>query len=95
MNASEIFGSHVFNESVMKEMLPAAVFKEVNAVIAGTSRLSMESANVVANAMKEWAVDKGATHYTHWFQPLTGTTAEKHDSFLTYPEAGKTMLKLT
>ncbi len=95
MNVSEIFGSNVFNETVMKEVLPSAVFAEVSAVLAGTGRLSMESANVVANAMKDWAVSKGATHYTHWFQPLTGTTAEKHDSFLTYPEAGKTVLKLT
>ena len=95
MNISEIFGSNVFNETVMKERLPKKVFAEVMDVMAHGGQISMASADVVANAMKDWAVEKGATHYTHWFQPLTGTTAEKHDSFITNPVAGKTLLQLT
>ena len=95
MNISEIFGSNVFNETVMKERLPKKVFAEVMDVMAHGGQISMASADVVATAMKDWAVEKGATHYTHWFQPLTGATAEKHDSFLTAPVAGKTLLQLT
>ena len=95
MNISEIFGSNVFNESVMKERLPKKVYAEVMDVMAHGGQISMSSADVVANAMKDWAVEKGATHYTHWFQPLTGATAEKHDSFITAPVAGKTLLQLT
>jgi glutamine synthetase len=95
MNIAEIFGSNVFNESVMKERLPKKVFAEVMDVMANGGQISMATADVVANAMKDWAVEKGATHYTHWFQPLTGTTAEKHDSFITNPVAGKTLLQLT
>ena len=85
MNISEIFGSNVFNETVMKERLPKKVFAEVMDVMAHGGQISMASADVVANAMKDWAVEKGATHYTHWFQPLTGITAEKHDSALSPP----------
>ena len=95
MNISEIFGSNVFNESVMRERLPKKVFAEVMDVMAHGGQISMASADVVANALKDWAVEKGATHYTHWFQPLTGSTAEKHDSFITNPVAGKTLLQLT
>jgi len=95
MNISEIFGSNVFNESVMKERLPKKVFAEVMDVMSHGGQISMATADIVANAMKDWAVEKGATHYTHWFQPLTGTTAEKHDSFITSPVAGKTLLQLT
>ena len=95
MNIAEIFGSNVFNESVMRERLPKKVFAEVMDVMANGGQISMASADVVANAMKDWAVEKGATHYTHWFQPLTGTTAEKHDSFITNPVEGKTLLQLT
>ena len=95
MNISEIFGSNVFNETVMKERLPKKVFAEVMDVMAHGGQISMASADVVATAMKDWAVEKGATHYTHWFQPLTGATAEKHDSFITAPVAGKTLLQLT
>jgi glutamine synthetase len=95
MNIAEIFGSNVFNESVMKERLPKKVFAEVMDVLAHGGQISMATADVVANAMKDWAVEKGATHYTHWFQPLTGTTAEKHDSFITSPTNGKTLLQLT
>ncbi len=95
MNVSEIFGSNVFNESVMRERLPKKVFAEVMDVMQNGGQLSMASADVVANEMKDWAVEKGATHYTHWFQPLNGVTAEKHDSFITSPVEGKTLLQLS
>jgi glutamine synthetase len=95
MNVAEIFGVNVFNETVMRERLPKNVFNEVMDVMKNGGQLSMASADVVADAMKDWAVEKGATHYTHWFQPLTGVTAEKHDSFITPPEAGKTLLRLS
>ncbi|MGE4353446.1 MAG: glutamine synthetase III [Oscillospiraceae bacterium] len=95
MGISEIFGSNVFSESVMKERLPKKVFAEVKKVMQEGGQISMATADVVANAMKDWAVEKGATHYTHWFQPLTGITAEKHDSFITSPVEGKTLLQLS
>lgn len=82
LNVSKIFGSNVFNEKVMKKRLPKLVFKELKKTIDAGAPLSRDIADAVANAMKEWAIEKGATHYTHWFQPLTGTTAEKHDSFI-------------
>ncbi len=77
-----VFGSDVFNEAVMKAKLPKAVFKELMRVIQEDCELTLPVAEVVASAMKDWAVDKGATHYTHWFQPMTGITAGKHDSFI-------------
>ena len=83
----EIFGSMVFNEKVMKERLPKETFKSLKSTIEKGEPLNGDIANVVANAMKEWAMEKGATHYTHWFQPMTGMTAEKHDSFIS-PEPG-------
>ena len=95
MNISEIFGSNVFSISVMRERLPKKVFAEVQNVMENGGQISMATADCVANAMKDWAVEKGATHYTHWFQPLTGITAEKHDSFITAPVEGKTLLQLT
>ncbi len=95
MNISEIFGSNVFSTSVMKERLPKKAYAEVLDVMENGGQISMATADVVANAMKDWAVEKGATHYTHWFQPLTGSTAEKHDSFVTYPKDGKTVLQLS
>ncbi len=79
----ELFGSMVFNESVMKERLPKDVFKALGRTILEGTALDPTVANIVANAMKDWAISKGATHYTHWFQPMTGVTAEKHDSFIT------------
>lgn len=82
VNVEEIFGQNVFTISKMRERLPKNVYKEVINVIDNGGELSKESADVVANAMKEWAMENGATHYTHWFQPLTGITAEKHDSFV-------------
>ena len=82
-NISEIFGSDVFNLHVMKERLPRETFKALMKTINNGEHLTSEVASVVANAMKDWAVERGVTHYTHWFQPMTGITAEKHDCFLT------------
>ena len=81
-HVSEIYGSMVFNEHVMKERLPSATYKSLTKTIKEGKPLDIEVANVVAHAMKEWAIEHGATHYTHWFQPLSGITSEKHDSFL-------------
>ena len=75
---SDFFGCHVFSESVMKQKLPKDVFKDVYAAIHEGKRLDLAAANVVANSMKDWAIELGATHFTHWFQPMTGITAEKH-----------------
>ena len=77
---TELFGKNVFNEVVMKERLPKSVFKKMKKTIEDGAELDPSIADVVAHAMKEWAIERGATHYTHWFQPLTGVTAEKHDS---------------
>ena len=79
---SETFGSKVFNDAVMKARLPKDTYKAMQTAIREGKRLDLTVANVVANAMKDWAIEKGATHFTHWFQPLTGITAEKHDSFI-------------
>ena len=81
-HVSEIYGSMVFNEHTMQERLPSATYKQLMKTIKGGEPLNLEVANVVAHAMKEWAIEKGATHYTHWFQPLSGITSEKHDAFL-------------
>ena len=95
VNISEIFGENVFSMSVMRERLPKAAYAEMLDVMEHGGNISMATADIVANAMKDWAVEKGATHYTHWFQPLTGVTAEKHDSFITPPDDSKTLLQLT
>ena len=92
---TEFFGSNMFSTSVMQERLPKKVFAEVMDVMEHGGNISIATADIVANAMKDWAVEKGATHYTHWFQPLTGITAEKHDAFMTRPEDSKTLLQLT
>ncbi|MBR6770230.1 MAG: glutamine synthetase III [Lachnospiraceae bacterium] len=92
LNVEEIFAKNVFTMRKMKERLPKNVYKEVKKVIDQGSELSLEAADVVAKAMKDWAVENGATHYTHWFQPLTGITAEKHDSFVTHPDEEGRML---
>ena len=86
INAAEIFGQNVFNDKVMRERLPKKVYNELHKTIDEGKELDPMTAEVVAAAMKDWAVEKGATHYTHWFQPLTGFTAEKHDAFLTAPD---------
>ena len=79
---TELFGSMVFNDAVMQERLPSATYKRLRSAMQAGERLDSEVANIVANAMKDWAIEKGATHFTHWFQPMTGFTAEKHDSFI-------------
>ena len=84
-NVADIFGENVFNDAVMQERLPKKIYKKLHEVIEEGKELDLETADVVAHEMKEWAIEKGATHYTHWFQPLTGVTAEKHDSFITAP----------
>ncbi len=91
-NVEEIFAKNVFTIGKMKERLPKTVFKEVKKVIDQGGELSLAYADVVAKAMKDWAIENGATHYTHWFQPLTGITAEKHDSFVAHPDEGGKML---
>ncbi len=89
---TEIFGQNVFNETVMKERLPKETYKQLMKTIDGGEKLDSAVANIVANAMKDWAIEKGATHFTHWFQPLTGTTAEKHDSFIAPAAGGKVIM---
>lgn len=89
---SEIYGSMVFNDHVMKERLPSATYKSLAKTIKEGKPFDIEVANVVAHAMKEWAIEKGATHYTHWFQPLSGITSEKHDSFLNPTGDGRAIM---
>jgi len=88
----ELFGSKVFTRATMKERLPGNVYREVLRIMEEGGELTLQAADVVAKAMKDWAVENGATHYTHWFQPLTGITAEKHDSFVTHPNKDGKML---
>ena len=96
VNVTELFGCDVFNDSVMEERLPKKVYKELKKTIEEGKELSLEVADVVAHEMKEWAIEKGATHYSHWFQPLTGVTAEKHDAFITAPkENGKVLMSFS
>ncbi|MGL5259620.1 MAG: glutamine synthetase III [Lachnospiraceae bacterium] len=96
LNVEEIFGENVFTLGKMKERLPKKVFNEVKRVMDQGGELSLATADIVAKAMKDWAVEKGATHYTHWFQPLTGITAEKHDSFVAHPdEDGKMLMEFS
>ena len=92
---TEIFGSMVFNDSVMEALLPKQTYKALQSTIKQGKRLDAELASVVANAMKDWAIEKGATHYTHWFQPMTGVTAEKHDSFITPKDGGKIIMEFS
>ena len=92
---TKIFGANVFNETVMKSRLPKETFKLVQRAIHNNKRLDSATAAVVANAMKDWAIEKGATHYTHWFQPMTGITAEKHDSFITPAADGKVIMEFS
>ena len=92
---TEIFGSKVFNESVMKSRLPKETFKALMKTITLGEKLDGSVATVVANAMKDWAIENGATHFTHWFQPLTGTTAEKHDSFIEPVSGGNVIMEFS
>ena len=94
MNLPEMFGENVFNDSVQKDTLPSEVYKALRATIEAGKQLDVSIAGAVASAMKKWAISKGATHYTHWFQPLTGLAAEKHDSFIE-PEGDKVIMRLT
>ncbi|MUB63902.1 glutamine synthetase type III [Hungatella hathewayi] len=96
VNVAEIFGKNVFNETVMRERLPKSVFKKLKKTIEDGAELDPSIADVVAHAMKDWAIERGATHYTHWFQPLTGITAEKHDSFISAPTSeGKVIMEFS
>ena len=92
INVEEIFGENVFTVGKMRERLPKKVFANLMNVMNKGGELSISDADVIAKAMKDWAVEKGATHYTHWFQPLTGITAEKHDAFVTHPDADGKMI---
>ena len=92
---SELFASRVFNEDVMRERLPKDVYKSLVNTIATGKEIDATIADVVAGAMKDWAISLGATHFTHWFQPLTGVTAEKHDAFLTPVDAGKAIMEFS
>ena len=95
MNVPQMFASNVFNQKVMQDLLPKETFKALKRTIDNGEPLELEVANQVAHAMKEWAISKGATHYTHWFQPLTGVTAEKHDSFITPCEDGSVIMEFS
>ena len=96
INVAEIFGEDVFNDTVMQSRLPKKVYKDLNRMIQEGQELDLATADVIAHEMKEWAIEKGATHYTHWFQPLTGVTAEKHDSFISAPmENGKVLMNFS
>lgn len=96
INVAEIFGENVFNDTVMQERLPNKIYKKLKTTIEEGKELDIETADVIAHEMKEWAIEKGATHYTHWFQPMTGVTAEKHDSFISAPLAsGKVLMSFS
>ena len=95
MNIPEIFGADVFNENVMQERLPKSTYKSLKKTIRDGKPLDIDLANVVAAAMKDWAVEKGCTHYTHWFQPMTGITAEKHDSFISPTSDGRVIMEFS
>ena len=94
-NVTEKFGSMVFNDSVMRARLPKEIFQQVQRSMKDGKRLDSSAATVVANAMKDWAIEKGATHFTHWFQPMTGITAEKHDSFIAPVDGGRVIMEFS
>ena len=94
-NITEIFGSLVFNDTVMKDKLPKDTYKKLKSTIDNGEPLSLDTANIVASAMKDWAIERGATHYTHWFQPMTEVTAEKHDSFISPTVDGKVIMEFS
>ena len=91
----EFFGINVFGDAVMKERLPENVYNELKTAISEGKSIDRKIADIVANAMKEWAIEKGATHYTHWFQPMTGITAEKHDSFIATDGEGNIIMEFS
>ena len=92
---TDIFGSLVFNDTVMKEKLPKDTYKKLRKTIDNGEPLTLDTANIVATAMKDWAIEKGATHFTHWFQPMTDVTAEKHDSFICPTVDGKVIMEFS
>ena len=92
---TEVFGSNVFSDAVMRERLPKNIYRSFNRVLEGAEDLTPAVADVMANAMKDWAIEKGATHFCHWFQPMTGLTAEKHDSFISPTPQGKTLMEFS
>ena len=94
-NINELFGSMVFNDSVMKERLPEDTYKKLREAIALGKGIDRSVADTVANAMKDWAIEMGATHFSHWFQPMTGITAEKHDSFIAPTEDGHIIMEFS
>ena len=94
-NVPELFGSMVFNDTVMKERLPKDVYKKLKKTMREGTAIDADVAAVVATAMKDWAISKGATHYTHWFQPMTGITAEKHDSFISPCGGGQVIMEFS
>ena len=94
-NIPNLFGSMVFNDDVMREKLPKDIYKALKKTMSQGTHLELDVANVVANAMKDWAVEKGVTHFTHWFQPMTGITAEKHDSFISPTPGGKVIMEFS
>lgn len=94
-NISDLFGSMVFGDTVMKERLPKDIYAALKKTIADGTHLELDVANVVASVMKDWAIEKGATHFTHWFQPMTGVTAEKHDSFIMPDGTGKVIMEFS
>ena len=95
LNVPEIFGSDVFNEAIMKQRLPADIYLAWKHCVTTGSQLPLDVANEIADAMKLWAIQKGATHYTHWFQPMTGITAEKHDSFIVPTGDGRVIMEFS
>jgi glutamine synthetase len=95
INVLDIFGMNVFNDAVMSRRLPKGVYKEIKKTIDNGGELSPQVADVVASVMRDWAIERGATHYTHWFQPMTGITAEKHDAFIIPDASGKAILDFT
>ena len=94
-NVPDLFGSMVFNETVMQERLPKDVYRKLKKTMREGTAIDPDVAAVVATAMKDWALSKGATHYTHWFQPMTGVTAEKHDSFISPTDNGGVMMEFS
>src|SRR3989344_1188652 len=94
-DVTEVFGSNVFNDKIMSARFPKETYKAFRKTIEQGAPLTLEVANVVANAMKDWAIEKGASHYTHWFQPLTGVTAEKHDSFIAPAADGSVIMEFS
>ena len=95
MNVTDMFGRNVFNDAVMRDRLPKSVYKKLKKTIEDGAELDPSIADVVAHAMKDWAIERGATHYTPWFQPLTGVTAEKHDSFISAPSDGRVIMEFS